>query len=117
MVSTALILLSGTYGPVVAVPSAIILVRKIAVSALREWMASRGKRDTVKIGFQGKCKTAATMVALSIILAVPEGWSTIPFWEISRNTGMLMLYFSALVTVTSGSVYFKAAAPVLMGKE
>ena len=33
MVSTALILLSGTYGPVVAVPSAVILVREIAVSA------------------------------------------------------------------------------------
>lgn len=117
MVSTALILLSGTYGSVVAVPSAIILAREIAVSALREWMASRGKRDSVKVGFQGKCKTAATMVALSIILAVPQGWFAVPFWGITKNIGMWMLYFSALVTVTSGSVYFKAAAPVLMGKE
>lgn len=117
MVSTALILLSGTYGPVVAIPSAIILAREIAVSALREWMASRGKRDSVKVGFQGKCKTAATMVALSVILAIPEGWTTVPSWNLSMNIGMSMLYFSALVTVTSGSVYFKAAAPVLMGKE
>ena len=57
MVSTALILLSGKYGSFVAVPSAIILAREISVSALREWMASRGQRDTVKVGFQGKVCT------------------------------------------------------------
>ncbi len=56
MVSTALILLSGKYGSVVAIPTSIILAREIAVSALREWMASRGKRDSVKVGFQGKVK-------------------------------------------------------------
>ena len=54
MVSTALILLTGKYGYIVAIPSAIILAREIAVSALREWMASKGKRDSVKVGFQGK---------------------------------------------------------------
>lgn len=57
MVSTALILLTGKYGYTVAIPSAIILAREIAVSALREWMASRGKRDSVKVGFQGKVRT------------------------------------------------------------
>lgn len=119
MVSTALILLTGKYGAVVAVPSAIILAREIAVSALREWMASKGKRDSVKVGFQGKCKTAFTMLSLTIILAIPDGWSPSDFGlKISAmNVGMVMLYLSALVTVTSGSVYFKAAAPVLMGKE
>jgi hypothetical protein len=30
---------------------------------------------------------------------------------------LLMLFVSAWVTVTSGSVYFRAAAPVLLGKE
>jgi CDP-diacylglycerol--glycerol-3-phosphate 3-phosphatidyltransferase len=54
MVSTALILLTGKYGYLVAIPTAIILAREIAVSALREWMASRGARDSVKVGFQGK---------------------------------------------------------------
>lgn len=126
MVSTALIILSGKYGAAVAVPTAIILAREIAVSALREWMASKGKRDSVKVGFQGKCKTALTMLSLTVILAVPDGWSAVDFginglialdWDFVMNIGMVMLYLSALVTVTSGSVYFKAAAPVLMGKE
>jgi phosphatidylglycerophosphate synthase len=30
---------------------------------------------------------------------------------------LIMLFASAVVTVTSGSVYFRAALPVLMGKE
>lgn len=65
MVSTALILLAGRYGKAVSIPSSIILAREIAVSALREWMAQRGQRDAVKVGFQGKVKTALTMVALT----------------------------------------------------
>lgn len=123
MVSTALILLAGKYGAVVALPSSIILAREIAVSALREWMASRGERDSVAVGWQGKCKTALTMLSLSIVLAVPDGWtlaSTVKpavGWDLVMNTGMIMLYASAVLTVTSGSVYFKAAAPVLMGKK
>lgn len=129
MVSTALILASGKYGAIMALPAAIILAREIAVSALREWMASRGLRDSVKVGFQGKCKTALTMVALTVVLAVPDGWSMsqnltslvslfkASGWDLTMNIGVVMLYMSALVTVTSGSVYFKAAAPVLLGKE
>ena len=120
MVSTALVLLAGKYGAVAAIPTSIILAREIAVSALREWMASRGARDSVKVGFQGKCKTALTMTALTVILAVPDGWSLAKTatkaagWDLTMNIGMTMLYLSAFVTITSGSVYFKAAAPVLM---
>mmetsp|Transcript_31822 Transcript_31822/g.93458 ORF Transcript_31822/g.93458 Transcript_31822/m.93458 type:complete len:355 (+) Transcript_31822:22-1086(+) len=115
MVSTALILLSGTWGAAVAIPSAIILAREIAVSALREWMAQRGLRDSVKVGFQGKLKTAFTMLSLTILLLVPEGADSI--FDALYEPSIIMLFLSALVTVTSGSVYFKAAAPVLMGKE
>jgi len=120
MVSTTLILLCGKYGRLVAIPSAVILAREIAVSALREWMASMGRRDSVKVGFQGKVKTAATMVALSIVTAVPDGCAFGLMgntWEIVASTGMGLLYLSSIVTITSGSVYFKAALPVLMGKE
>jgi len=120
MVSTTLILLAGKYGRLVAIPSAVILAREIAVSALREWMASMGRRDSVKVGMQGKVKTAATMVALTIVTAVPDdcafGLIGNP-WEIFASVGMGLLYLSTIVTVTSGSVYFKAAVPVLMGKE
>lgn len=125
MVSTGLILLAGKYGPIVAVPSAIILAREIAVSALREWMASQGLRDSVKVGMQGKVKTAATMIALTVVLAVPDGWDASRLflkgaqtgvWDVVMTIGMGLFYLSSVVTVTSGSVYFRAAAPVLMKK-
>ena len=116
MVSTALILLSGTYGASVAIPSSIILAREIGVSALREWMAQRGQRDSVKVGFQGKVKTALTMVALTLLLLVPHDTST-KLFEILYQPSLKMLYACALVTVTSGSVYFRAAWPVLTGTD
>jgi CDP-diacylglycerol---glycerol-3-phosphate 3-phosphatidyltransferase len=114
MVSTSLILLSGRYGLTVAIPTSIILAREISVSALREWMAQRGQRDLVKVGIQGKIKTALTMVALTVLLLAPvggSGWLTKLYMP-----GIVMLYLCTLVTVTSGSVYFIAAGPLLIGK-
>jgi len=108
---------------------------------LREWMAQRGKRESVKVGMQGKVKAALTMLSISILLCVPEGvgleslgWDKLGFLatggagnvvEGVENVGLanvlgaslIMLFASAVITVTSGWVYFKAALPVLMGKE
>jgi CDP-diacylglycerol--glycerol-3-phosphate 3-phosphatidyltransferase len=119
MVSTSLILLAGQFGPVIAIPSLIILAREIAVSALREWMAQRGQRDVVKVGMQGKVKTALTMFALTVLLFVPSNLvMTVPsFYRRLYEAGTAMLYVSALVTITSGSVYFIAAAPLLFDKK
>lgn len=121
MVSTALILLAGRHGARTAIPASIILAREISVSALREWMASRGLRDAVKVGYQGKLKTALTMLTLTLLLLVPASGTAVgsidkillKFLEPS----MVLLYAAAVITVTSGSVYFRAAAPVLMKSE
>lgn len=120
MVSTALILLSGRYGAIVAVPTAVILAREIAVSALREWMASNNNlRDVVQVGYQGKIKTALTMVALTVFLAVsddrlPAATAAAPAGgRLLWRTALALTYASTAITVTSGSVYFKAAAPHL----
>jgi CDP-diacylglycerol--glycerol-3-phosphate 3-phosphatidyltransferase len=118
MVSTALVLLAGRYGAEVAIPTSIILARELAVSALREWMAQRGKRDSVKVGMQGKVKTAATMMSLTILLLVPfESLNAAAWMDSLYQPGLALLYLCAGVTITSGSVYFRAAAPVLLGKE
>ncbi|KAL3801283.1 hypothetical protein ACHAW5_008318 [Stephanodiscus triporus] len=152
MVSTALIVLSGRYGGIVAIPSSIILAREVGVSALREWMAQRGKRDSVKVGMQGKVKAALTMISITLLLLVPEGVGLESVGWIGRLLGsslgtggsgcvvaaaaaaggtvvdniglswmlgpsLIMIFASAVITVTSGSVYFRAAAPVLLGKE
>lgn len=115
MVSTALILLAGRYGKAISIPASIILAREIAVSALREWMAQRGQRNVVKVGMQGKIKTALTMVALTVLLFVPATGAE-GFLTNLRLPGTVMLDLCALVTVTSGSVYFIAAAPLLFTK-
>jgi CDP-diacylglycerol--glycerol-3-phosphate 3-phosphatidyltransferase len=115
MVSTAMILLAGRYGAQVAIPTCIILAREIAVSALREWMAQRGQRDLVKVGMQGKVKTALTMVALTVLLFVPTNGAGLLTKLLTP--GLVMLYMSTLVTVTSGSVYFIAAAPLMVEKK
>jgi len=119
MVSTALILLSGRYGTIVSIPTSIILAREIAVSALREWMAQRGERDSVKVGYQGKVKTALTMVALTILLLVPTAAEGATTGLLSKlyQPGIILLDLCALITITSGSVYFRAAGPALMGKK
>ena len=116
MVSTSLILLAGRYGREIAIPTSIILAREIAVSALREWMATRGERDAVKVGFQGKVKTALTMVALTVLLFVPAAAESTSILSNLYLPGLIMLYLCALVTITSGSVYFIAAAPLLFDK-
>jgi len=114
MVSTSLILLSGRYGAIAAIPTLVILAREIAVSALREWMAQRGERDTVKVGYQGKVKTALTMFALTILLYTPASAQSS---AILYKVGIPLLYMSAVITITSGSVYFIAAAPALLNKK
>lgn len=121
MVSTALILLSGHCGTIVSVPTAIILAREIAISALREWMAQQSLRDTVKVGWQGKVKTALTMIAIFLLLvSVPlvpssSASSTSVTWTQSQylwTYGIVLLYVSTLLTWTSAYTYFKAAASV-----
>jgi CDP-diacylglycerol--glycerol-3-phosphate 3-phosphatidyltransferase len=118
IVSTSLILLSGRYGAEVALPTCIILAREIAVSGLREWMAQQSMRDVVKVGFQGKVKTAATMLSLILLLAVPPlDHPHEAFLGSLYQPGLAMLYLCAVVTVTSGSMYFRAAAPYLFKEQ
>jgi phosphatidylglycerophosphate synthase len=112
MVSTSLILLSGRYGAQVAIPAAIILAREIGVSALREWMAGQGLRDLVQVGYQGKLKTALTMSALTLLLLVPV--DGVGLLGKLRWLSFSLLYLCTVITVTSASLYFRAAAPFLI---
>ena len=104
-------------------------------------MAQRGKRESVKVGMQGKVKAALTMMSISILLCVPEGvaldslgWTKLGVLatggtgnvaEGVKHVGLaqvlgpslILLFISAVITVTSGWVYFEAALPVLLGEE
>ena len=115
LVSTTLVLLAGRYGVEIAIPTAIIVSREIAVTALREWMAQQGVRDAVQFQQQGKIKTAATMISLTILLLVPNEKSNTGVLSRLYSPGLAMLYLCAVLTVTSGSQYFRIAAPYLTG--
>ncbi|CAN0183130.1 unnamed protein product [Ectocarpus sp. 6 AP-2014] len=117
LVSTALILLSERLGPWMTVCSAIILCRELGISALREWMAQLGLRETVKVGNAGKWKTATQMMAITMLLLLEPGAAVTlvnpaTYMPIAKG----LLYVSTVLTVTSGSGYLKAAWPALMGK-
>mmetsp|Transcript_9696 Transcript_9696/g.25229 ORF Transcript_9696/g.25229 Transcript_9696/m.25229 type:complete len:206 (-) Transcript_9696:65-682(-) len=120
MVATTLVILAaGHHGRIldVALPASITISREIAVSALREWMAQIGARESVKVGWMGKCKAFAQMVALSgLLLSLPSAdpSAVLPFSIDSLYTGSLaLLWASTLMALSSAHDYFKAALPVL----
>ena len=110
MVATALVLLVGRHpGMALALPAAIIVGREITVSALREWMATIGGNDKVKVSMAGKFKTGAQMMAIGCLLyEVDLGWFP------SLKAGYVLLYISAFLTLWSMLMYLKAAWPSLM---
>eukprot|EP00283_Hemiselmis_rufescens_P008552 CAMPEP_0173419272 /NCGR_PEP_ID=MMETSP1357-20121228/1185_1 /TAXON_ID=77926 /ORGANISM="Hemiselmis rufescens, Strain PCC563" /LENGTH=188 /DNA_ID=CAMNT_0014381895 /DNA_START=144 /DNA_END=710 /DNA_ORIENTATION=+ len=118
MVATTLVILSsGHHGRVfdVALPASITISREIAVSALREWMAQIGARESVKVGWMGKCKAFAQMVALSgLLLSLPSPEaSKVPFSNFLYASSLALLWASTLMALSSAYDYFKAALPVL----
>ncbi|GMI35374.1 hypothetical protein TeGR_g1423 [Tetraparma gracilis] len=124
LVSCCLIILSGRHGPIVAVPTSVILMREIAVSALREFMAERQIRAVVQVKFIGKLKTALTMVSISMILLVPadypklvdSGKLSAQAWTYLHQSGFALFFLSTFLTAVSGYQYFHAASPYLSRK-
>lgn len=110
LVVTILIMLVTIY-PLIFIATMIIISREILVSALREWMAAKGQRDTVAVAFSGKLKTTAQMLALiALLLASPA------FPVAVLQTGFVLIYLSAALSIYSMIHYFRNAWPVLFPK-
>ena len=98
--------------PEVAVPSALILFREFAVSALRESAAARGQ--TLKVTWLAKWKTTLQLLAFGLLLMV-ESWVSLglePNPDVIgpiRTTGVALIWIAALVTVWTGWDYARAA--------
>ncbi|XP_024388203.1 CDP-diacylglycerol--glycerol-3-phosphate 3-phosphatidyltransferase 2 isoform X2 [Physcomitrium patens] len=115
MVATTLVLLC-TRPPVAAlakvgpwllpVPAITIIGREITMSALREWAASQGGdvRQAVAVNSLGKWKTAAQMVALTLLLAGRDGGGGVALGA----AGVSLLYVSAGLAVWSLVVYIRS---------
>ena len=106
MVAAALIILVQL-GRIDAVIALIIIGREIAISALREWMASIGQGKSVAVSLIGKIKTAAQMVAIPMLLYHdPIGWFA------PQRVGTWLIWGAALLTLVSMGYYLKMAAGV-----
>ncbi len=107
LVAIVLIMLVAAY-PVLLLATGIIISREILISALREWMASRGQRDAVAVAFSGKLKTTVQMIAIIALLlysAEAHQW----IWQL----GFWGIHLAALLSVYSMVHYFKNASSAL----
>jgi len=110
MAVTLFVLVQSHPTALLAVTSAVIVGREIAVSALREWMAFVGERARVKVQWIGKFKTVMQIVAILILLWERDKDATfLRGWYV----GEVLLVVAAILTIWSGLAYMRAAWPVL----
>lgn len=91
----------------VTIPVAIMIAREIIISALREWMAEVGKRDSVKVSWAGKLKTSLQMICLTALL-----------WRCGltvTSIGIIALYASTALTIYSLYGYLRVAKSAITG--
>jgi cardiolipin synthase len=103
MVAAALIILVQL-GRLDAVIALVIIGREIAISALREWMASIGQGKSVAVSMVGKIKTVAQMVAIPMLLYHDMiGFFDPQYW------GTWLIWGAAVLTLVSMGYYLKMA--------
>ena len=96
--------------PWFALPSAFILFREFAVSALRETAAAKGVK--VPVSFLGKIKTTIQLVALGVLLFA-DAWSAFGLAPdgstVVLMTGYALVWIAAIISLWTGIAYFIAA--------
>lgn len=119
MVAAALIMIAEDYQTwYIAVPAMIMISREIFISALREFMSSRGKRDNVAVSTLGKYKTAAQMLGIMGLIWQPnESDALLNFLYVPHELIIVAAYIfyaiATILTVWTMVIYFKAAWPEL----
>tara|TARA_Y100000590_G_scaffold442051_1_gene569655 strand:- start:3990 stop:4538 length:549 start_codon:yes stop_codon:yes gene_type:complete len=104
LVSSVILILTykGVIDQWVIIPALIILLREIAVSGLREFLA--GIKVSVPVSRIAKFKTALQLIALGILILSEGGiWS-----ELIWLFGKFALWLAALLTLYTGYDYLKS---------
>jgi len=113
LVATCLLLLAADTDRTIAGWSLwaaiIILCREILVSGLREYLAAL--KVSVPVTKLAKWKTAIQMIAIAVLLAGPALDKIVPY---STETGIVLLWVAAIVTLYTGYDYFRAGAKHIM---
>lgn len=116
MVTSALVILIQDYQVWWITLTALLMIgREIIISALREFMSSRGKRDAVAVSNLGKKKTFAQMLGIMGLIWQPDYDVSLYFFSIPHEFLMFIAYGSyaiaSVLTIWSMVSYFKAAWP------
>jgi cardiolipin synthase len=85
----------------------IIVGREIAISALREWMASVGRSKSVAVAFIGKLKTVSQLVAIPLLLYHDPLFGLVD----CQWLGTVLINVAAVLTVASMLYYLRKALP------
>lgn len=83
----------------------IIIVREIAISALREWMAQLGEVKSVAVAYIGKLKTALQFFAISLLLFNYNHYINV--------IGNIFMLLAVIFTVVSMFYYLEQAKQYL----
>lgn len=104
LIAAVLLMLAafGRVSDLTVLPAAIILMREILVSGLREFLAEL--RISVPVTRLAKWKTAAQMVALPVLLVGDAG----PVWLPTVMIGEVTLWLAGLLTLITGWDYLRA---------
>ena len=116
LVTAALLLLLAASNPpwprwVLAALAGVIILRELAVSAMREWSAREGYSDITAVSWIGKAKTAAQLAALPILLA-SMSW---PEWRQLAHAGGTLLIVAAALGLVSMYLYLRALLRAMDG--
>jgi len=119
MVVAALVMIVADYQSwLVAIPAIIMIAREIFISALREFMSSRGKRDVIAVSEMGKYKTAAQMLGIMGLIWRPDYDIPLVLFYLPHEVINYASYFfyavATLLTLSTLVYYFKAAWPELI---
>ncbi|MCJ8311680.1 MAG: CDP-diacylglycerol--glycerol-3-phosphate 3-phosphatidyltransferase [Saccharospirillaceae bacterium] len=111
IVAVTLIILVHDYQNMLwmTIPAFVIISREITISALREWMASIGKRANVAVATIGKVKTTFQMTAIAFLLFFEAG-------TVFAQYSLYILMIATLLTLWSMIIYLKAAWPIMKGE-
>lgn len=101
----------------ISIPAILMIAREIFISALREFMSSRGKRDEIAVSTMGKYKTAAQMLGIMGLIWRPDYDIPLILFNFPHEILMFLAYaFFAIATVLtfwSMVSYFRVAWPEL----
>lgn len=118
MVVAALVMIVEDYQSWwIAIPAILMIAREIFISALREFMSSRGKRDEIAVSTMGKYKTAAQMLGIMGLIWRPDYDIPLVLFYFPHEILMFLAYMfygiATVLTFWSMLSYFKVAWPEL----